>query len=165
MQCEMCGAEAENLQRATVEGTKMRVCGNCADFGVEEVGEEGEVTGRSKVTKSLEERQKRQSSRDVYDEHQEELVPDYGDRVREARESRGWSQEDLARELKEKQSVISKVENQSRQPRDELVDLLEKQLGITLMEVPDSPRRAQSEGGGSGNMTLGDHLKDALEDD
>jgi putative transcription factor len=161
----MCGKESDNLQQATVEGTKMRVCGNCSDFGVEEVGEEGEVTGRSKVTKSLEERQKRQSSRDVYDEHQEELVPDYGDRVREAREARGWSQDDLAKHLKEKASVIKKVENQSRQPRDELVDLLEKELDVTLMEVPDSPSRGQSSEGSGGGMTLGDHLKDALEDD
>lgn len=165
MQCEMCGADVENLQRATVEGTRMQVCGNCSDFGVEEVGADEEVTGRSKVTKSLEERQKRQSSRDVYDEHQEELVPDYGDRVREARESRGWSQEELATEIKEKQSVISKVENQSRQPRDELVDILEKELGITLMEVPDTPQGGQSSSGGSGSMTLGDHLKDALGDE
>lgn len=165
MQCEMCGKDVPNLRTATVEGTRMKVCGSCADFGVENVGEEQEVTGRSKVTESLEKRKRRMKSRDIYSDMQEELVPDYGDRVQAARESKGLNQEELAKDLKEKRSIIAKVEHGKHHPSDQLVKKLERTLGITLMEKPEPVSQGSSSSSSSKGMTLGDMLKKELEDD
>lgn len=166
VRCEMCGKEAEGLRAAIVEGTKMQVCSSCSDFGVEAVGSDQEVTGRSKVTESMEKRRRRMRSRDIYDDMTEQLVPDYGDRVRQGREAKGWSQEDLAKELKEKRSIVSKVEQGKHHPRDDLVDLLEKVLGITLMEKPEPASKGSAGSSSSSDdaMTLGDMLKRELED-
>src|SRR5687768_13494858 len=97
--CEMCGRDVPSPRRAIIEGTAMSVCGNCVKFGVEQAGAQTEVTGRSRITASLESRAKRQQSRDVFAGDQEELAPDYGERVRKARQKTGLSVEDFGKKI------------------------------------------------------------------
>lgn len=161
--CEMCGKELPSLRRAIIEGTMMNVCGNCVKFGVEQAGAQNEVTGRSRATAAIENRAVRGRSRDVFSDMPEELVEDYGDRVRQARVQLGLSVEELGKRINERQGDLSKLEAGSYHPPDTLVRKLEKFLSIKLMEKPEAPAGV----GGpklakGGPITLGDLIKDEL---
>lgn len=161
--CEMCGREVPALRRATVEGTLMNVCGNCVKFGVEQAGIQAEVTGRSRVAASLEQRAQRAKPRDIYNSMQEELAADYSERIRDARTKRGMSVEQLAGKLMERQTVLAKVESGSYHPDDALVRKLERELGIKLMEKPEVPTNLGPAPKAQGAFTLGDIIKRELE--
>lgn len=161
--CEMCGKEQASLRRAIVEGTSMSVCGGCVKFGVEQAGAATEVTGRSRVTQSLEKRAVRARSRDVYDQMQEELVEDYGERVRLARQKFGLTIEQLGAKIMEKQTTLQKVEAGTYHPPDTLVAKLERALGIKLKEKPEAPAGVGGPTPKSGPLTLGDLIKKQLD--
>lgn len=159
----MCGKELPSLRRATIEGTTMHVCGDCIKYGVEQAGAKNEVTGRSRTTAALENRAIRGRTRDVFADMPEELVEDYGDRVRQARNRLGLSIEDVGKQINERQSELAKLESGSYHPPDVLVKKLERFFNIKLMEKPEAPVGV----GGpkpqkSGPITLGDLIKDEL---
>lgn len=162
--CEMCGKELPSLRRAIIEGTMMNVCGNCVKFGVEQAGAANEVTGRSRTTTAIESRAVRGRQRDVFADMPEELVEDYGERVRLARQKLGLSIEDVGKKINERQSELAKLEQGTYHPPDTLVRKLEKFFNLKLMEKPEAP---PSVGGGAkpkgGPMTLGDMIKSELE--
>lgn len=155
------------LRRATIEGTVMSVCGNCVKFGVEQAGAQAEVTGRSRVTQSLERRAARGRSRDVFEQMQEELVEDYGQRVRRAREQRGLTLEQLGEKLKTRRDTLAKVESGSYHPEEALITKLEKELGIKLKEKPETPAGmgGQPPPSATKALTLGDLIKQAQQAD
>jgi putative transcription factor len=163
----MCGTDVPTLRRAIIEGTTMNVCGNCVKFGVEQAGAAREVTGRSRVTQSLERRAVRQGTRDIYASDAEELVQDYGARVRNARTQRGISIEDLGKKLNERRDILAKVESGSYHPEEGLIHKLEKEFGIKLKEkpepVPGSGAGIPAKPGGEKALTLGDLIKQASE--
>lgn len=162
--CEMCGKEFPSLRRATVEGTAMSVCGGCVRFGVEQAGIQQEVTGRSRVTQSLEKRAVRGRSRDIFAQMQEELVEDYGERVRQARARKGLTLEQLGEKLKERVSELAKVEAGTYHPTDTLVAKLERELGIKLKEKVEAPAGVGGPKPAADKaLTLGDLIKKQLE--
>lgn len=164
--CEMCGKELPSLRRALIEGTAMSVCGDCVKFGVEQAGAKTEVTGRSRTTAALENRAARGRTRDVFADMPEELVEDYGARVRDARNRMGLSVEDVGKRINERQSDLSRVESGAYHPPDTLVRKLEKFFGIKLMEKPEAPAGIGGQVAGkpkSGPLTLGDLIKSELE--
>ena len=165
--CEMCGKEFSSLRRAIIEGTTMSVCGGCVKFGVEQAGAATEVTGRSRVTQAVEKRAVRGRTRDIYESMQEELVEDYGERVRNARNRKGMTLEQLGERLKERVSELAKVEAGTYHPTDTLVAKLERELGIKLKEKPEVPSGIGGKPvGGTGQdkaLTLGDLIKKQLE--
>ncbi|HVL49764.1 MAG TPA: multiprotein bridging factor aMBF1 [Candidatus Thermoplasmatota archaeon] len=157
--CEMCGKEQASLRRAVVEGTAMSVCGNCVKFGVEVAGHATEVTGRSRVVERLDERARRARPRDVYDQMQEELIPDFGSVIRQARVRKGFeTTEALGKKINERKTVLDHVEAGTSLPDDALVKKLERELGIKLMEKPDLVPTAGRAGEAKG-FTLGDLVK------
>jgi putative transcription factor len=85
----------------------------------------------------------------------DEIATDYDDRIRNARESEGLTQEELADDLNEKASLIRKLERGDVLPSDEVREKLESKLGITLTEGTDVEDTEWS-GSSSGEMTLGD---------
>lgn len=88
----------------------------------------------------------------------DELAGDYNERIRAAREQEGLSQEELAKSLNEKASLIRKLERGDVLPSDDVQQKLERHLDITLTEGGDD---ADEEWGSSGSMTqtLGDVVK------
>lgn len=160
--CEMCGKELPSLRRALIEGTVMNVCGNCVKFGVEQAGAKNEVTGRSRTTAALDQRARRGTVRDVYAEMQEELVEDYGARVRRAREARGLTLEQLGEKLKERRDTLAKVEAGSYHPEEALIRKLEREFNIKLKEKVEAPSGLGGPAAASGKaLTLGDLIKQA----
>lgn len=170
MPCEMCGKDAP-LKRAVIEGTKMRVCSDCLEYGKEvseptsstpsgSPGAGGETTrgGSSGPSDGS-------GSRDVYEETEEVLAEDYGEIIRQARENEGLTVEELSNEINEKRSTIAKTERGEHHPSDELVQRLERFLDVELMvEMESSQRVSKSGSSSSGGVTLGDLIKDEMDE-
>jgi putative transcription factor len=160
MICELCGSEVPFLKPLLIEGSILKVCSLCAKFGKEmaepspsapasgsrtETSSQGRggagysagsVTKEEIIKRRLEFRERRMTTKDVYEQAGEkELVEDYHKRIQQGRDKLGWNQEQLGQKINERKSVISKLESRSMKPDDKLVRKLEKALGIKLMEV------------------------------
>lgn len=145
MLCEMCGKETGIIKKIDVEGSILSVCSNCSRFGKAYQTEPGsvrssqvsksEATSASSVEDRLAQRQKRMQSRDIFSESSSrELVEDYHRVIQQARMAMGLNQEELARKLNERKSIITKLETKSIKPDNKLIRKLEKTLKIDLME-------------------------------
>ncbi|RDZ92434.1 TIGR00270 family protein, partial [Haloferax sp. Atlit-6N] len=128
-QCEMCGKERPSLTTVKVEGAELELCDDCKEFGTEVRTESsssqstkystssssGESSGSSSASSTSSSAGGGSSGgssrrrRDMFDD-MDEIASDYDRRIREAREDRGLSQEDLAQSLNEKASLIRKLE-------------------------------------------------------
>jgi len=168
-QCEMCGADETSLTTTKVEGAELELCENCQGFGTTvetqesssstskystssssgTSGSSGGSTGGSTGSGGSTRRKK-----DMFDD-MDELAADYDDRIREAREADGLTQEELADDLNEKASLIRKLERGDILPSDDVKAKLEKKLDITLTEGTDVDDTEWSSGSGQ-SMTLGD---------
>jgi len=167
VQCEMCGAETANPKTIKVEGAELQVCENCTQFGTEVRTESTSSTSTKYSTSSSSGSANRttggstggsrQRRRDMFDE-MEELAADYDDRIRSAREAAGLSQEELAKQLNEKASLVRKLERGDMLPSDDVRRKLERKLDIELLEASagDEEWEGSSREGG---LTLGDMVK------
>ncbi len=159
MICELCGADVPHTKNVAIESTVLSVCSSCAKFGDEvatPVVRHGSMP--PVIAQRLEARQRRLTPRDVYAETgQEELADDFPQRIRRAREEKGWKQVDLGAKINEKVSVISQLESGAISPGDALVRKVEHALGIKLKErvVPLALKKQTP----SGALTLGDLVK------
>jgi len=68
-----------------------------------------------------------------------ELAPDWGKRIRLAREARLWTPEVLGKKLNEKKSVVLKIESGNFHPPDALVRKIEHLLQVRLRAEPETP--------------------------
>ncbi|MFC7239325.1 multiprotein bridging factor aMBF1 [Saliphagus sp. GCM10025317] len=152
----MCGAETSSPKTIKVEGAKLDVCSNCTDFGTEvktasssststkySTGSgSGSGSGSSDTSSSGGRSSGSGGSRrrDMFDE-MDEIVTDYDDRIRRAREKKDLSQSDLANELNEKASLIRKLERGDTLPSDRVQSKLERFLRSAS---PADPGRART---------------------
>lgn len=159
MICELCGADVPRLKNVAIETTILSVCGDCARFG-DEVSTPAlrQSTMPPIIAQRLEARQRRMTPRDVYTQAGElDLVEDFPQRIRQAREARGWKQADLGAKINEKASVIAKLESGGMSPGDALVKKIERELGIKLKERVQPVAVKKAVAGGA--LTLGDLIK------
>ncbi|MCO8266570.1 MULTISPECIES: multiprotein bridging factor aMBF1 [Haloferax] len=168
-QCEMCGSDQASLKTVKVEGAELQLCDDCAEFGTEVRTEStssastkystssssGSNSSRSSGSSSSSSSKRRR--RDMFDD-MDEIATDYDDRIRQARESRGMSQEELAQSLNEKASLIRKLERGDIMPPDSVRKKIERKLDISLVEG-ESDDDSEWSGGGSTTTTLGDVVK------
>ncbi len=130
MECEICGKEIRYKPfRIVVEGTELNVCGECRDYGVEEISTSAQH-GITRVVRR-DKKQKTVSKPIVFTE---ELVEGFNEIIRNERQKRGWSQEELARKIQEKESLIRKIENAEITPEPEVIEKLERLFDIKLRE-------------------------------
>ena len=159
MICELCGADVPRLKNVAIDATILSVCTDCSRFG-DEVATPAlrQSTMPPIIAQRLEMRQRRMTPRDVYTQAGElELAEDFPQRIRQAREARGWKQADLGAKINERVSVIAKLESGAISPGDALVRKLERELGIKLKERVE-PVAAKKPAAGGG-VTLGDLIK------
>jgi len=142
--CDMCGNEGE-LVDAIVEGSMLQVCRGCARHG-RVVTVEKPVIAQPKPRKM------------VLEEVSRYVVDTYALLVKRARERRGWKQEDLAREIKERESTIHKIESGHLKPDMELAQKLERTLGIVLIVTYEEPKEKHVNLKDEA-MTIGDLVK------
>jgi putative transcription factor len=175
VQCEMCGADTSDPKTVKVEGAELDVCSECADFGTEVTTQGTSSTSTKYSTGSSSSASGSSSSStsgsssgsgsggsgggrrpsDMFDD-MGELAQDYDDIIRDARESKGLSQSELADELNEKASLITKLERGDTLPSDDVQSKLERYLGINLDAGSGSPDETDWEGGSATETTLGD---------
>jgi putative transcription factor len=174
-QCEMCGSEQPSLTTVKVEGAELQLCDDCKEFGTEVRTESSSSASTKYSTSSSGGTGSGSGSgtsgsgsggsgggssrrrRDMFDD-MDEIVADYDQRIREAREDRGLSQEDLAKSLNEKASLIRKLERGDMLPSDDVRAKLERGLEISLVEGQDADD-AEWSGDSSTTTTLGDVVK------
>ncbi len=85
----------------------------------------------------------------------QEIVEDYGEVIREARERLGYTHEDLAKKINEKDSLLRKVETSKLAPNLQLISKLEHTLKIKLL-VPVAEEKTPVPHVASRELTLGD---------
>ncbi|ADQ67494.1 transcriptional regulator, XRE family [Halogeometricum borinquense DSM 11551] len=172
----MCGKERPSLTTVKVEGAELELCDDCSEFGTEVRTESSSASGSTKYSTSSSSGSSSSSSsassgsssssssggstrrrRDMFDD-MDEIAADYDDRIRQARENNGMSQEDLADSLNEKASLIRKLERGDILPPDNVRKKLERKLDISLVEGGDEEESEWS-GGSSTTTTLGDVVK------
>ena len=175
VQCEMCGTETGSPKTVKVEGAELDVCDDCADFGTEVQTQETSSTSTKYSTSSSSSSSSSSGStsssgssgggggggggrRDMFDE-MDEVVQDYDERIRDARESDGQTQEELANQLNEKASLIRKLERGDVLPSDTVQRELEKALGISLSAGGGDGDSEWSSDSATGGTTLGDVVK------
>ena len=158
MNCDICGREITNQAfKVIVEGAKMLVCGRCQRLGKPYVEEPAFKTPlpRGIIAPKVTQRRAPDLPRGM---DETDIVEDCADRVRRQRMKLGLSQDQLAKRVKEKLSVIQKIEIGKMAPDTRLCRALEHELKIKLLvphkELSDVPKTsAPSE------VTLGDIMR------
>jgi putative transcription factor len=151
----MCGREGPT-NRAIVEGSMVNVCSRCSKFGnVIDV-----TPPKVDETKLL-----RKPIKPVVPVKKPEpsiliVVPDYAAKVRAAREKALLSQEELAKAIAEKESVIQKVESSQFEPPFSLARKLELFLKVELLKElkPDDSKPKKLDFKGN-SLTIGDLIR------
>jgi putative transcription factor len=142
VQCEVCGRQIFGSPiRAIIEGAKLNVCSQCAKLSsgywepVPKPGVKKRVK-RQPIFPVL----RRKSTPSMNETL--ELVSDFSQRVRQARRSLELSHEDLGRKIREKVSVLRKIESGKMVPDLVLAEKLEHALKIKL-RVPPTELKTQ----------------------
>ncbi|MEM4576897.1 MAG: multiprotein bridging factor aMBF1 [Candidatus Nezhaarchaeales archaeon] len=126
MLCELCGKPVMGKPvKVWIEGAQLTVCQRCSRYG--SIVKTGTATTvRPQV--QLKRRGVKLGVENLV------LVNNYSALIRQARESMGLTQADLARLIGEKESIIRRLEGGRMAPTLELARKLEKQLKIRLYE-------------------------------
>ncbi|WP_321429306.1 multiprotein bridging factor aMBF1 [uncultured Methanolobus sp.] len=136
MQCEICGAEIRGGPfKINIDGSELTVCGKCSQHG-NAAGKRNPVSTkiapvkRRPATRTGGSRPPRKVPEMVVDE----LVDEYGQTIKEARERKKWSHDQLASKIKEKATLVKKIEREEIVPEDDVRQKIEKVLDIKLTE-------------------------------
>ncbi len=144
MQCELCGKSTE-LFTAMVEGTQLRVCAGCGKFG--------NVLRKVPLVPAHRPAVRRETG------PVEQIVSDYAQRIRAAREKQGLTQQDFAKHITLKESLVHKMETGQFEPPLDLARKLEKLLHITLVELYVASDTLATKEEPRPGLTIGDILK------
>ncbi len=159
MQCEICGIEIRGQpHKITIDGSELTTCAKCSQYG-------NAVNARTPVSRkvapvapTLKRRPSRPGSRKdpLAEMKKDELIEDYDKVVREARVKLGLTQEELAIKIKEKASLLKKIEKAQIVPEDSVRVKLEHALDIELTE------RINSEDWSGSSLNTGTTLGDIV---
>ncbi len=147
MNCELCGKNSE-LYEVMIEGTKLDVCEACSKFG--------SVIAKKNVEDKIE----KQAARPLHIPSEKEMVVEnYAEIIKTARESRKLTQEDLARAIAEKESIIHKIESSHMAPQIKTAKKLEQYLKIRLITDYVEEGTGIKLNFGDAGLTIGDIVK------
>ena len=145
----MCGKE-DYLYRTDIEGSILSVCKACSKFGkiISEVKPKIEEPKKSiDIIKT-----------DPGKEIIQVIVPDYSQLIKQKREQLGLKQEDFAKNINEKVSLLHQIETGHFEPDMVLARKLEKALKIKLIEeyeeVHSKDPKTKSD-----SFTIGDFIR------
>lgn len=151
--CELCGNDEKNLLETKISGAVLNVCPNCTEHGViiEEKEENNKTSNtkystNSKTVKNNVNKQKTSNNKfnskqknnnnsrndEDYFDDVHNLSLNYGEKIRDARNSKGYTRKELANKMNIKESNLRNIESEKTQPVIELQDKLENILNIDL---------------------------------
>ena len=146
--CEMCGKESY-LVLIDIEGGELKVCSNCTKYGTikKKIGSSSKLPFKHKST--------------TKEPVEFKVVNEYASLIRIAREKRGMKQEDFAKLLNERESIVAKWEQGTLKPRIEVARRVGRVLKINLVENEegDVSSLIEKKQNSSGEPTLGDFVK------
>ena len=148
MVCDMCGAQGK-IYKTVVEGAELNLCHECSNFG--------------KVTGIVEQKADNKviAKKDDFNAHPEQmdiLVDDYAQKIREKRQSMGLSQEEFAKKINEKESLVQKIESGHFEPSIGLAKKIGGFLKIRLVEEYEEKHEALAHSK-TDSFTIGDFIK------
>jgi len=156
MECELCGRVCE-CRPAIIDGVKMMLCPGCMRHGQGiKVSEKPSATAQKPILDRI----KKPREKDVYKDMNKELVSDWSNKIKKARQKKGLSREELGFKIGERTVTIAKIENGDLRPSDKMVEKLEKELGISLIEEVTSVSSVSTGSHSGGGLTLGDFIKE-----
>ena len=160
MECEICGREIYGkTYRAVVDGAKLLVCSDCAQFASSSWKPEPKKTSPvvKNILSSTHPPQITRRPSQIAMMNEPELVEDYSQRVRKGRERLSLTHEELSRKIGERVSVLQKLETGKMTPDQTLVKKLQHTLKIKLLETPPKISSAdKTYAKNSDDLTLGD---------
>jgi putative transcription factor len=130
----------------------MTVCGRCASFGTQEwtLNQRRDRPKRRATTRT--------PRSEVEAAETLETIEDYGTKIRKTRQKAGISIEELARKIREKESVIKKLEKEELNPNRNLARKIKNALGLNILEVGETSVTSPTKKPATGR-TLGDIWK------
>jgi len=162
-ECHVCGKPAEGT--GVVEGARVDLCDNCADYA-----RDFRYYPRPEPVRAPQAQQAPLPMKKT--SVQFEIVADYAKRLREAREKKGWTREDLGKQTLISHQEINSFEEGRVKPKVEQARKLEFTLGVKLLEAQEAEnaertpitetelermaRDAATRRGASGGPTLAD---------
>lgn len=120
-ECELCGSDKAN-RKTKIDGAVLTVCEKCVGFGEEIKPVEVKMVKQIPKLEAL----------DI-------LKPNFNEIIRNSRSKMNLKQEDLAKKLNEKLSIIKRVE-EGWEPTPSLISKLEKFFNIELTESPEDKK-------------------------
>ena len=153
MGCEMCGSE-KPLFICEIEGTRLNVCSECAKYG-KTIKKAPVIETAKEKTKAI---KKELENKEEKTEPLLVINPDYAKLIKTAREKLGLNQEDTAKKINEKISVLHNLETGKHPPNIELAKKLERFFHIRLIQEISDKVEWKS-GASRDQLTVGDLLK------
>ena len=147
MNCEMCGSEGESF-KAIVEGSEMNVCKNCSKFGKIIQKPKTNIKFKSKHFKK-----KQEKPENIF-----LIVDNYAELIKRSREKMKLKQEEVAKKIAEKESLIHSIESGKHEPNINLARKLERFFNINLVEEHKEEQKNIGKSNSSG-LTIGDLIK------
>ncbi len=141
----MCGnSKVEAV--CSVEGSEMTVCASCSKYG--QLIRRVRVETHRPVKASFQEKQ----------EKVEEIALNFAQLIKGRRESLKMTQEDFAKKIQEKETVLHKWETGHLKPDFQTAKKLERILGLKLMAIISSEEKKVGKQEAVG-LTIGDIIK------
>lgn len=166
MHCEVCGRRIRGKSyKVIIERARLVVCSSCAKLGSISWEMKSSIPAKlhTKHQKPPKQKLKAFTKRQSPLEPTLELVEDFDNRIRRAREAKGLSYEDLGQKINEKVSVLKKLESHKMTPDNKLAEKLQYALKIKLF-VPATEemlsKKLSTKEPQSRALTLGDLMKD-----
>ena len=143
----MCGSEGR-LYKTIIEDAELSVCNECNKFG--------------KVIGVIEQKVNDMPSKDKNEEPKikimDMVIQDYAEKIRKKRESLGLKQEEFAKKINEKGSLIQKIESGHFEPSIGLAKKIANFLKIRLVEEYGEKHEKQAHSK-TDSFTIGDFIK------
>jgi len=136
-ECEICGSK-DARRKTKIDKAILTVCDKCVGFG-----EEIRPPAIMKIRKNI----------PRIEEPTDVLKSDFSEIIKRSREKKGLKQDQLAKKLNEKSSVIKRIE-EGWDPSPSLINKLEKFFNIKLTENPEEKKLGSKKN--KEKLTIGD---------
>ena len=143
--CEICGRECYSTREIALEGAHLFACNRCAELGKpvhrsKKPGYQPSTPPKSRPVSIPRPTSSTRLTSARSRPQRRELVPveDFTKQIRKAREQKGWSQKDVANQIHERTSLITKIESGKMAPTISLARKLERLFKLTLLEESES---------------------------
>jgi len=135
---------------AEVDGVEMVLCASCY-MKLVRSGRAKPIKRGQPLKRASPPRTRTASSTTEY-----EIVEDYDERIRSARQAKGLTAKDLALKLRISESLLRKIEQGRLKPSIDLARRIERVLGVKLVAPMEEPEAIEDRRGEGEYPTLGD---------